>query len=101
MRTIQFWWRTIINSSHENPPRFVEFMMIIFATISLIIWIIKDDWPYLVLFLGYLVGINASIWVQGAIAPMPPSWWLRTNLMLLLAILLFIVCVTLIGLQIL
>ncbi len=84
------WWRTIFLSSQQNPPRFIEALMTVFALILLIIWIIKPDWPYLLLCLTYILGSSASIWVSELISPSSPAKIILASLGVFFSILLLI-----------
>lgn len=86
----QSWWRTIFLSSQQNPPRFIEALMTFFALILLMVWIIKPDWPYLLLCLSYILGASASIWVSELIYPSSPAKVILANFGLLFSILLLI-----------
>lgn len=67
MRLGQFWWRTIAMSIQHDPPRFVEFMMLLLAFFLLVIWVITDKWPYITLSLSYIIGASTSILIREAI----------------------------------
>ncbi|MBD2184633.1 hypothetical protein H6S82_23385 [Planktothrix sp. FACHB-1355] len=69
MRPWQFWWNILIVSSEYNPPRFVELIMLALAMVTLALWGITNEWPFLVLSLSYVVGSSTSILVGEAIAP--------------------------------
>ncbi len=68
MRLWQFWWQSLVLSSQQNPPRFVEAMMLVLAIalllVLLLIWRSTDQWPYLVLSLSYGIGASVSILVR-------------------------------------
>lgn len=61
----------MINHIQQNPPLFIELVMLSAAIILLVFWGITLDWPYLVLSLSYAVGSSCSCLVRGVIAPSP------------------------------
>jgi len=70
MSNWQTYWNTLLIWVEDNPPRFVELLMLILAAIMAAMWVQRpQDWPYLVLFTSYVVGSATSIWVRTAIAP--------------------------------
>ncbi len=71
MRFWQFWWDSWTNYIQNNPPLFIELVMLSGAIISLGFWGVTLNWPYLVLSLSYAVGSSVSCLIRGAIAPSP------------------------------
>jgi hypothetical protein len=69
MRLWQFWWRSLVNFSQFNPPRFIELVMLFLAMALLVVWGNTEKWPYLVLGLSYVVGASTSILVREALIP--------------------------------
>ncbi|MBZ8180156.1 MAG: hypothetical protein SAL07_04590 [Oscillatoria sp. PMC 1051.18] len=73
MRLWQFWWHTIAISSQQNPPRFVELVMLMLAMALVVIWLIFsrniNHWPFLVLGLSYVIGASSSMLVREAFLP--------------------------------
>ncbi|MBP0001800.1 MAG: hypothetical protein J7641_22895 [Cyanobacteria bacterium SID2] len=69
MRRCQLWWETIVFSIQNNPPRFVESIVLVLAGIMLVLWVFDERWPYLVLSASYVLSSAASIWVRELIAP--------------------------------
>ncbi len=53
-------WRFWFNLAQDSPPRFIEVLMLLLATILLFIWDYNKDWPYLVLSLSYIIGSSLS-----------------------------------------
>jgi hypothetical protein len=61
---------TLIISSQYDPPRFVEFVMVVCAGAALIASILfPQHQPYFVLCLSLVLGLSISILVREAIAP--------------------------------
>ncbi|MBV9385972.1 MAG: hypothetical protein JOZ78_06050 [Chroococcidiopsidaceae cyanobacterium CP_BM_ER_R8_30] len=69
MRPWQFWMNTLVLSSQQNPPRFIELLMLLLAMVLLGIWQFLPDWPFLVLSLSYVVGAATSILVRETCLP--------------------------------
>jgi hypothetical protein len=86
MRLWNFWFNSFIFASQYNPPRFVEFLMLMLAIAMLVLAIILPDTPYLVLGLSLVVGACASILVREAIAPSPHRQLTQFTALLLLVI---------------
>ncbi len=68
-RISRLFWETIFLASQENPPRFVELVMLSLAGVMLVLWMFDERWPYLVLSASYVLGSAASIWVRELISP--------------------------------
>ncbi|MGC9505283.1 hypothetical protein [Baaleninema sp.] len=68
-RITQFFWESLLAASQENPPRFVELVMLSLAGVMLVLWLFDERWPYLVLSASYVLGSAASIWVRELISP--------------------------------
>ncbi len=70
MRSWCFWWQSFVLSSRQNPPRFVETLMLLLAILLLsfllFAWQSAAQWPYLVLSLSYGIGASLSILVREA-----------------------------------
>ncbi len=67
---MRFWLNTLILSSRNDPPRFVEFVMIQCAIAALTASILFPlDKPYFILCLSLVLGLSISILVREAIAP--------------------------------
>lgn len=68
MRFWLFWWQTLTWASQENPPRFIESLMLSLAIALLmflvLVWHDSQQWPYLVLSLSYGIGASTSILVR-------------------------------------
>jgi len=86
MRIWHFWLSTFILSSQQNPPRFVELLMLLLAMTLLGIWQIVPSWPYLVLSLSYVVGASISILVRETFLPSPQTRATQITAVLLLVI---------------
>ncbi|WP_373527233.1 hypothetical protein [Nostoc sp.] len=86
MRFWYFWFNSFVMSSHYNPPRFVELLMLLLAIAMLAIASILPDRPYLILGLSLVVGASISILVREAIAPSPQTRITRLTASLLLII---------------
>lgn len=81
MRQWQTGWNALIVSIQQEPPRFIEFLMLILALVLLLIWYDLDthprlfnskaisSWPFLVFSLNYLVGASLSILVRENFLP--------------------------------
>ncbi|MBW4679532.1 MAG: hypothetical protein KME19_05385 [Microcoleus vaginatus WJT46-NPBG5] len=69
MRLWQFWCQTLILSSQQNPPRFVEMVMLMLAMALLLFWGMTDSWPFLVLSLSYVTGSSVSILIRQRVTP--------------------------------
>jgi hypothetical protein len=64
------WLNILIVSSRYDPPRFVEFVMVVCAIAALIASIFfPQHQPYFVLCLSLVLGLSISILVREAIAP--------------------------------
>jgi hypothetical protein len=68
-----FWWQTLTRASQQNPPRFIESLMLCLA-IALLMFLIlfwhgTQPWPYLVLSLSYGIGASTSILVREMCVP--------------------------------
>lgn len=67
MRTLRFWIHTVVASSRNDPPRFVESVMVIFVILTLAASIIfPQEQPYLVLCFSLAIGLSISILVREA-----------------------------------
>ncbi|MGE5656578.1 MAG: hypothetical protein ACM37W_08180 [Actinomycetota bacterium] len=86
MRLWQFWWQTLIRSSQSDPPRFIELVMFVLATLLLAVWSVTEEWPYLVLCLSYGIGLSSSVLVREAIAPSPQIHLTQATAVLLLLV---------------
>lgn len=89
MRHWYFCWRTLVLMSQQNPPQFVETLMLMLAIVLLVVWMFRPDWPYLLLGLSYIVGASASILVRETLLPSPQPRATRVAALLLLAISLY------------
>jgi hypothetical protein len=64
------WLNTLIFSSRYDPPRFVEFVMVVCAIAALIASILfPQHEPYFILCLSLVLGLSISILVREAVAP--------------------------------
>ncbi|MEA5582418.1 hypothetical protein VB620_13845 [Nodularia harveyana UHCC-0300] len=86
MRLWNFWLNSFIYASQYNPPRFVEFLMLMLAIAMIVIAIILPDTPYLVLGLSLVLGACISILVREAIAPSPEKKLIQFTALFLLVI---------------
>lgn len=71
MRLWQYWWRTFIFSIQNNPPEFVEYLMMSFAMGLAIKCFFTAEWPYIVLSLSFAIGAAISMWVREWLIPSP------------------------------
>jgi hypothetical protein len=71
MRFWRNWWQTLIFSIQNNPPQFIEYLMVSFATALAMRRFYTPEWPYLVLSASLAVGAAVSIWVRVLTLPMP------------------------------
>lgn len=69
IRTWRFWWNTLILACQQNPPQFVELVMLLLAIALLGTWLITPHWSYLVLAWSYVVGVSALMWVRSLLVP--------------------------------
>jgi hypothetical protein len=70
MQSLRFWFHTFILASQYNPPRFIELLMLIVATVSIAVSILfPTEKPYMVLGLSLVFGSAISILVREAIVP--------------------------------
>ncbi len=67
MRIWPFWFNLI----QDNPPRFIEVLMLLLATILLLVWDYNKQWPYLVLSLSYIIGSSLSTLIRESFLPIP------------------------------
>ena len=88
MRPWQYWLETLILSTQQDPPRFVELVMLTLAIILLGLWSVTLQWQYLTLSLSYIMGLSFSIWVRGWLDPR--SQFQLTHLTALLLLILII-----------
>ncbi|MGB8687664.1 MAG: hypothetical protein WCD53_10065 [Microcoleus sp.] len=86
MRHWQYWLDTLILSTQQNPPRFVELVMLTLAMMLLGIWSVTAQWPYLVLSLSYIIGSSFSILVRESLGPRPQFQLTHLTAVLLLII---------------
>jgi hypothetical protein len=87
MRTLRFWIHTVAASSRNDPPRFVESVMVVFVILTLVASVIfPQDEPYLVLCSSLAIGLSISILVREAIAPSHEALISRLMAFLLLVI---------------
>jgi hypothetical protein len=88
MRPWQYWLHTLILSTQQDPPRFVELVMLTLAMILLGLWSATLQWQYLTLSLSYIIGLSFSIWVRECLDPR--SQFQLTHLTALLLLILII-----------
>lgn len=86
MRPWEYWLNTVILSSQQNPPRFVELVMLTLATIFLGLWSVTLQWQYLTLSLSYIIGSSFSILVRESMGPRPQFQLTHLTALLLLII---------------
>ena len=67
MRLWNFWINRLILYSQDNPPRFIELVMLTLAIALLIISTILPDAPYLILGLSFVIGASISILIRESI----------------------------------
>jgi uncharacterized membrane protein YfcA len=89
MRIWRFWWQTLRVSSLYNPPQFIEIVMLALAAVLMLAWIISQQWPYLILGVGYTLGSAASIWVRELMTPSPQRRVFHASIVLVLTLMLF------------
>lgn len=89
MRICRFWWHTLQVSVQQNPPQFIEIVMLVLASILMLAWIILQQQPYLILGVGYTLGSAASIWVRELTSPHPPRRIFHASIILGLTLILF------------
>ncbi|WP_448562763.1 hypothetical protein [Trichothermofontia sp.] len=77
MQQFHLWLRGIAIASRQDPPRFIELMMLSLAMVSLIAWSAWESGYFLVLCVSYIVGSSTSILVRETIAPSPNSALVR------------------------
>jgi hypothetical protein len=87
MQTLRFWFSTFVFISQYNPPRFVEFLMLLLAMLMLVASMaFPTQKPYMVLALSFVVGSAISILVREAIAPSARARVTKINAILMLII---------------
>ncbi|MBK4731818.1 hypothetical protein JJD41_18370 [Oxynema sp. CENA135] len=86
MRRWQSWWETLLESSQNNPPVFIELLMLSLAIALLGSWGMTEKWPYLVLSLSYAIGAALSSLVREAIAPSAQAKLTQATAVLLLLV---------------
>ena len=86
MRPWQYWLDTLILSTQQNPPRFVELVMFTLAMILLGLSTVTLQWQYLTLSLSYLIGSSFSILVRESLGPRPQFQLTHLTALLLLII---------------
>lgn len=89
MRICRVWWQTLWVSAQHNPPQFIEIVMLVLASVLMLAWIISQQWPYLILGVGYTLGAAASIWVRELITPHPHRRLFHATIVLVLTLMLF------------
>ncbi|MBD2313621.1 hypothetical protein H6G20_18290 [Desertifilum sp. FACHB-1129] len=86
MRWWRFWWQTFLQSTLDHPVQCVDLVLSISAVGWLAVWLIEQQWPYLVLGSSYAVGLATTTLVREAIAPSPHAQVVRASALLLLII---------------
>jgi len=86
MRPWEYWLNTVILSTQQNPPRFVELVMLNLAMIFLGLWSVTAQWQYLTLSLSYIIGSSFSNLVRESICPRPQFQLTHLTALLLLII---------------
>lgn len=86
MRPWEYWLNTVILSTQQNPPRFVELVMLTLAMIFLGLWSVTLQWQYLTLSLSYIIGSSFSILVREYMGPRPQFQLTHLTALLLLII---------------
>jgi hypothetical protein len=89
MRIWRFWWQTLRVSAQNNPPQFIEIVMLSLAVVLMLAWLFTQAWPYLILGVGYTLGSASSIWVRELIAPHPQRRIFHASIVLVLTLILF------------
>ncbi|MBF2067118.1 MAG: hypothetical protein IGS39_22290 [Calothrix sp. C42_A2020_038] len=87
MRSLQFWFNTFIFISQNNPPRFIEFVMLFLAMLMLVASMaFPTEKPYMILALSFVVGSALSILVREALEPTYQARVTKINAILMLII---------------
>lgn len=68
-RLWRYWFQTILLSTQDNPPRFVELVMLSLAMLLILGWGFSGKWPFLVLSLSYVLGSSVSVLVRETFLP--------------------------------
>jgi len=71
MRQFQSWLRAVAIASRQDPPRFVELIMLCLSLFALLAWSFWESSYFLVLCVSYILGSSMSILVRETIAPSP------------------------------
>ncbi len=88
----------LIRCFEFDPPRFIEWVMILLASSMAIFWVLHlNQWPYLVLCASFVLGNATSIWVRTAISSPIPGRLTQATAVLCLSLIFF--CVSLIFLS--
>ncbi|MDJ0797468.1 MAG: hypothetical protein QNJ51_11660 [Calothrix sp. MO_167.B12] len=70
MRSWHFWFNSLMFASQQNPPRFVELLMLLLAIAMLVLSTLTPGRPaYIVLGLSFVVGASISILIREQLAP--------------------------------
>ncbi len=89
MHPFQSWLRGVAIASRQDPPRFIELMMLCFAIFSLVAWSFWESSCFLILCVSYILGSSTSILVRETIAPSPNAVLVRCIVALSVLIALF------------
>lgn len=89
MAPFHSWLRGVAIASRQDPPRFIELMMLCLAIFSLVAWSFWESSYFLVVCVSYILGASASILVREMIAPSPNTRLVRCIVVLSALVALF------------
>lgn len=89
LRQFQSCLRALAIASQQDPPRFVELIMLSLSLLALLAWSFWEDHTFLILSVSYILGSSTSILVREAIAPSPNTTLVRGIVVLSALIALF------------
>lgn len=91
MRRLRLWWQTLSRSGQYSPPHLVEAIMLALAMALCGVWYWRQQAPYLILCISYILGAIASIMAREWIAPSPQTH--RIRLVVGSCLMLLLICV--------
>ncbi|MEM7553493.1 MAG: hypothetical protein AAF378_05225 [Cyanobacteria bacterium P01_A01_bin.84] len=71
----QSWLNSLFLLSQQNPPKFVEILMIALALIMFSIWTLQlNQLPYVILGLAFVISASTSLLVRQTTTPITPTY---------------------------
>ncbi len=98
LRQFQSCLRAVAIASRQDPPRFVELIMLSLSLLALLAWSVWENHTFLILCVSYILGSSTSILVRETIAPSPNAALVRGIVILSALIALFCLYTAQVGL---